>query len=286
MNKRTLSIILTVIALCSTLPASAQLKLPRVSQKATVSQTIGLTDVTIVYSRPGVKGRTIWGGLVPWDQVWRSGANEATTFTVTDDILVNGQKLAAGSYSLHTIPGKENWTIIFNKVADQWGSYDYDATKDALRVSVKPETAPLEEWLSFSFPDVSMSSATVNLRWERTRVPFRIEVDTAGKAMSASRTAVSGAKADDWRTPYQAANFAFEEKMANTEEQTQWLNQSLKVVENPTNLGLKAKMQARAGNTAAAIATAEKAIAIAKKSDKKIDTTELERMLTEWKAKK
>ncbi|HVT03323.1 MAG TPA: DUF2911 domain-containing protein [Thermoanaerobaculia bacterium] len=286
MNKRILATALTVIALCSALPALAELKLPRVSQRATVSQTIGLTEVTIVYSRPGVKGRTIWGALVPWDQVWRSGANEATMFTVSDDVLVNGQKLPAGSYSLHTIPGRESWTIILNKVADQWGSYSYDVAKDALRVTVKPEAAPFEEWLTYSFPDVSMSSANVNLRWEKVRVPFRIEVDTAAKATAASRAAVSSAKADDWKTPFSAARFAFEQEMSNTDEQMQWMTQSLKAEENPTNLGLKAQMLARAGKKKDAIATAEKAIAIAGKSEKKIDTTQLEKMLAEWKSKK
>src|SRR6266566_8301900 len=125
--------------------ASAQVRTPRPSQKASVMQTIGVTDVTITYSRPGVKGRTIWGDalpvqmakgeatlddqnvrpkgapIVPWGHVWRAGANEATTFVVTDDVLINGQKLPAGSYSLHTIPTKDEWTIVFNGTANQWG---------------------------------------------------------------------------------------------------------------------------------------------------------------------
>ena len=129
--------ILTLLA-----PAAAHaqqaLKLPRPSPKATVVQTVGLTDVTITYSRPGVKGRTIWGDLVPYDKVWRTGANEATTFQVSQDVKINGQALPAGTYSLHTIPGKTQWTVIFNKTADQWGSYDYDQTKDALRIQVTP----------------------------------------------------------------------------------------------------------------------------------------------------
>ena len=142
---------------------SAQLRLPRPSPKATVMQTIGVTDVTIVYSRPAVKGRKIWGDwpaevageatldnqntrppgapIVPYGHVWRTGANEATQFTVTDDVLINGQPLPAGSYSLHSIPGKDEWTIIFNTVAQQGGSFEYDAKKDALRVKTKPEVS-------------------------------------------------------------------------------------------------------------------------------------------------
>src|SRR5436189_249966 len=106
-------------------PVAAQLKLPAVSQHASVTQTVGLTDITITYSRPGVKGRTIFGGLVPYGQVWRTGANLATQFAVSTDVMVEGQKLPAGTYSLHTIPGRDLWTIIFNKDAGQWGSFSY-----------------------------------------------------------------------------------------------------------------------------------------------------------------
>ena len=104
-------------------PALAQLDLPRPSPKATVSQTVGLTDITITYCRPGVKGRVIWGGLVPYDQVWRTGANEATTITFSDEVTIEGTKLPAGTYGLFTIPGKDEWTVIFNKGAKQWGAY-------------------------------------------------------------------------------------------------------------------------------------------------------------------
>ena len=123
--KRILSFALILLAL-SSLAFAQELNLPRISQKAAVMQTIGLTDVTITYSRPGVKGRVIWGELVPYDKVWRTGANKATTISLSDDVTINGQSIAAGTYSLHTIPGKDQWTVIFNKVANQWGSYSYD----------------------------------------------------------------------------------------------------------------------------------------------------------------
>src|SRR6187431_3228823 len=112
--------LVAIVAAASLADASsaADLKLPRTSQKAQVMQTVGLTDVTITYSRPGVKGRTIWGDLVPYDKVWRTGANEATAITFSTDVKVNGQPLAAGTYSLHTIPTKNDWTVIFNKKAE------------------------------------------------------------------------------------------------------------------------------------------------------------------------
>src|SRR5690242_13231702 len=165
----------------------------RPSQKASVMQTIGVTDITITYSRPPVNKRTIFADapadmearhkgeatldnqnerkpgepIVPYNHVWRAGANEATLFQVTDDVLINGQPLKAGSYSMHTIPGKDEWTIIFNNDPGQWGSFSYEAAKDALRVKTKPQmVADNQEWLMYSFDPVTDNSAQVNIRSE------------------------------------------------------------------------------------------------------------------------
>src|SRR5947207_6929609 len=175
----------------------------RPSQKASVLQTIAVTDITITYSRPPVKGRPIFADappsmearakgeatldnqnerqpgepIVPYNHVWRAGANEATLFQVTDDVLINGQPLKAGIYSLEAIPGKEEWTIIFNNDPGQWGAFTYDAKKDALRVKTKPQMASdNQEWLVYTFDPVTENSATVNLRWEKVRAPFTVEV--------------------------------------------------------------------------------------------------------------
>src|SRR5688572_32034788 len=151
------ALMMLLVAMSAIAVGQAPLRLPRPSQKASVMQTVGVTDVTITYSRPGVKGRAIWGDppagapagsatlddararaagavIVPYGRVWRTGANEATTFTVTDDVLVNGQPLKAGTYSLHTIPGRDEWTIIFNSDPGQWGSFAYDEKKDVLQL--------------------------------------------------------------------------------------------------------------------------------------------------------
>src|SRR5918992_1151428 len=164
LKRISVSFFAVLFVFCFAASAFAQVRVPRPSQKASVTQTIGVTDVTITYHRPGVKGRKIWGDppagapagtatlddararpadavIVPFGRVWRTGANEATTFKVTDDVLINGQPLAAGSYSLHTIPGRDEWTIIFNKDDGQWGSFTYDEKKDALRVKAKPQAA-------------------------------------------------------------------------------------------------------------------------------------------------
>jgi hypothetical protein len=167
---------------------SAQDK-PRASLKASVSQTIGAdTEITIVYSRPGVKGRKIWGELVPYGLTpgnkysdgkpfpWRAGANENTTIEVTKDVLVNGKKLPAGKYGLHMIPSEKEWEIIFSKDNDKWGSFKYDEANDALRVTVTPVEAPQREWLTYGFENLAGTSATAYLHWEKLKVPFRIEV--------------------------------------------------------------------------------------------------------------
>jgi hypothetical protein len=151
-----------------------------------------LTDITIAYSRPGVKGRQIWGTLVPYDKVWRTGANEATTITFSQEVKIDGKPLPAGTYSLHTIPGKEEWTVIFNKDAKQWGSYSYEQANDALRVRVKPQQGEHAEWMTFSFPDVSTNAATLQFAWEKVRIPIRLELDTVAQAMAGIQKALSG----------------------------------------------------------------------------------------------
>lgn len=151
----------------------------RISPKAEVEQTVGFTKITIDYSRPGVKGRKIWGGLVPYDVVWRAGANEATKITFATDVKINGKKLKAGSYSFFTIPTPKNWTIIFNKVADQWGAFEYNDTEDALRIVVTPETDDncWQEWLAYTFTKTSDNTAVIRLVWEKLKVPFTVEVE-------------------------------------------------------------------------------------------------------------
>ncbi len=150
----------------------------RISPKAGVEQTVGFTKITIDYSRPGVKGRTIWGALVPYNVVWRAGANEATKITFSTDVKINGKKLKAGSYGFFTIPTAKNWTIIFNKVADQWGAFEYNDVEDALRVEVTPEKddSCWQEWLAYTFTKTSDNTAVMRLEWEKLKVPFTVEV--------------------------------------------------------------------------------------------------------------
>jgi Protein of unknown function (DUF2911) len=299
-----------LLVLCGASHVSAQnaaaLRLPRPSQKATVTQTIGVTDVTITYSRPGVKGRKIWGDapssapagtatlddartrakdapIVPYGHVWRTGANEATTFAVTDDVLINGQKLAAGTYSLHTIPGTQEWTIIFNSDAGQWGSFTYDEKKDVLRVKAKPQTvAENQEWLLYSFPEVGPTSAQVNIRWERLRVPFTVEVPNIETLLRSRIDAAVAANPTDWRIPLNVSNYYANDN--KWDEALKWIEQSIKVKETFQNLAAKAQFLFGAGRKDEAIALAEQAIARGKAD--KADTSRLEKRLADWKAAK
>lgn len=168
---------------------NAQRNQVRASLKASVMQVLGVdTEITITYSRPGVKGRKIWGELVPYglapgnkyskDQPypWRAGANENTTIEFNKDILIEGNPLPAGKYGIHMIPSEKDWTIIFSKNSSAWGSFQYNQEEDALRVTVTPVKAPHQEWLEFGFDDLAGTSATAYLHWEELKVPFKIKL--------------------------------------------------------------------------------------------------------------
>jgi len=311
LKRSSVSMFAVIFVLCFAVSAFAQISVPRPSQKASVSQTIGVTDVTITYSRPGVKGRKIWGDplpgqtatgeatlddqnkrpkdavIVPWGHVWRTGANEATTFVVTDDVLINGQKLAAGSYSLHTIPTKDEWTIVFNGTANQWGSFSYDPAKDTLRVKAKPQWVnENQEWLEYTFDPVTDDSAQVNIRWEKISVPFTVKVpDVATTTLAKLKTAVGNAKPDDWRTPMQAGNYLINnQNPADDAQGMAWLDQSIKVKETFQNLSAKANALYKAGKKEEAFALAEQAIQRGKTD--KVDTTNFEKRLADMKAGK
>jgi len=260
---------------------------PRPSPKGAVTQTVGMTDVTVTYSRPGVKGRKIWGDLVKYGEVWRTGANEATQIVFADDVTVSGTKLPAGRYSLHTLPGKDEWTVIFNKEADQWGSYNYDEKKDALRVKAKPEAAEMAELLTISFPAVKENGATLAIHWEKVRVSVPIEVDTKTIAVAKAKDAIAKAKADDWRTPLGASRWARDAKL--TAEAKEWLEKSIAAKATLGNLTDKARMLADEGKKAEAIAAGEKALAAAKTQDPKPSAEAVaatEKLVADWKAKK
>ncbi len=280
----TATLVVAAIALV-TAPAPAQLKLPRVSPAASVTQSIGLTDLTVTYSRPGVKNRVIWGELVPYDKSWRTGANEATSFTTTDEIQFGGQKLAAGTYSLFTIPTKDEWTVVLNSEKDLWGAFEVKPDKDVLRAKVKPTPAEHQEWMLFAFEDLTPASANLVLRWEKLRVAVPIAVDVNAKVLAGCRAAVDTAKADNWRTRLSASRWCLDNDQAAAEARS-WMEQALKIEKNYSTLGLLARWQLKDGKKSDAIATAQNAIAAGKASKDKVDTSQLEKSLSEWQAAK
>ena len=296
-----------------------KVRLPQASPAATVSQTIGITDISITYHRPSVRGRTIWGditsekvaGLIkansvapaaegegtvdgapgggkdfpiaPNGHVWRAGANEATKFTVSDDVLVNGQKLAAGAYSLHIIPGKEEFTVIFNKTADQWGSFRYDAKQDALRVKAKPVwQKDSQEQLSYDIPSMTPNSAQVILRWEKVAVPFTIEVPNQDALVRSKIDAAIAANPSDWQIPLAVANAYFNDD--KLDDAMVWVDKSIKVKETFPNLRTKANLLFNMGKKTEAIAVAEQALARGKAEG--ADTVRFEKFLADLKAGK
>lgn len=222
--------------------AQTDLNLPEASQLAVVKQRVGVTDITITYHRPLVKGRKIWGGVVPMDKVWRAGANENTTFEVSDPILVEGKPLPKGTYGLHMIPSANSWTIIFSKMAVAWGSYTYDKAEDALRVEVKPLTiADNEEALEYEFENPTANSVTVTMKWEKVAVPVRVTVNDADTVFPGIRNQLRGRAQYSWGPPNEAANFALEKK-TNLEEGLKWADLSIQNEERFENLSTKADL--------------------------------------------
>jgi len=266
--------------------AHADFVAPRVSPNATVKQTIGITDLTISYSRPGVKNRTIWGELVPYDKPWRTGANDATTFTATTDVTIAGQKLAAGTYSFFTIPSTKDWTIIFSKQHDLWGAFDYDPKQDALRVTATPTAAAAPtEWMYLGFDNLTPNSADLVLRWEKLALAVPVAVDLNGTVISKARAEVSAAKSDDWKTPLAAARWCLDNSV-NLDEGKAWMQKSVKIQPGFSNLTLQARYEMKDGRKDAAIATAQKAIAAGKAAKPPADVTSTEKLVADWQAGK
>lgn len=299
---------------CAALYVQAQQQPVRVrplypSPKASVMQTIGVTDITITYSRPAMKGRTIFADapaemearakgeatldnqnerkagepIVPYNHLWRAGANDATVFQVTDDVLINGQPLKAGTYSLHAIPGKDEWTIIFNNDSGQWGSFTYDAKKDALRVKTKPQQlSENQEWLLYTFDPVSENSTTVNIRWEKVRVPFTVEVKDVKALWRAKADAVMAANPSNELLPLQAASTYANDK--NWDEALKLVDQSIKIKETFRNLVSKTNLLWAAGRKEEALKVADQAIAKGKAEN--ANTAAFEKRVADMKAGK
>jgi hypothetical protein len=246
------------------LPSLAQLPVtpPGPSPHASVTETVAVTEIAVTYSRPAVKGRKIWGGLVPYGQVWRAGANENTVVAFSTAVKVEGQPLPAGRYGLHAIPTEGSWTVIFSKESRAWGSYSYDQKEDALRVTVTPQAGENVERLLYTFDDVTDASATLSLRWERLRVPVKIDVDRVATVTADLSGQLRGLPRFGW----QGWNGAAQWLVANGGDldlATAWIDKSIALQENGANLMTKAALLEKKGDAKAAAELRRKADEVA-----------------------
>ena len=235
--------VITALVHCGAPPANAQtdLDLPLASQAAEVKQRVGVTDITIKYHRPLVNGRKIWGGLVPFGQVWRAGANENTTIEFSTPVSVQGKPLPAGTYGLHMMPNPDTWTVIFSKMAVAWGSYTYSQSEDALRVEVKPHPTEMEEALEYEFEDLKPDSVVVTMKWEKLAVPFRVSVSDAETVLPAIHNQLRGRAQYSWGPLNEAAQYCLTKK-TDLEEALKWAERSIQIEERFENLSTKADL--------------------------------------------
>ena len=227
MNRPLLCALLSLGLLAADAAAQLDMPVPRASPQARVVQTVGITQVTVDFGRPAVKGRQVFGGLVPFGQVWRAGANENTVVTLDGPVQVEGRTMEAGRYGLHMIPASGQWTVVFSHNATSWGSYFYDPAEDALRVTVTPVESAHTEWLSYGFEDLAEDGASLVLRWAGLAVPLRLGVDLEATAVTALRDDyLRGLKAWDPAAYAQAASWCLSHEL-NLEEALGWIDRSI-----------------------------------------------------------
>jgi len=265
---------------------------PRASQRQEITQTVGDTTIAIVYHRPNVKGRKIWGGLVPYGEVWRAGANENTTIEFSRDVFINGKPLPAGKYGFHTIPTAGKWTLIFSKANSDWGSFSYDEKKDALRVEVTPVAlGHSHESLAYIFNNVAADSVEVDLVWEKLSVPFTVGIgDINARTVEGLRKAIAERKEGDTRPLLTAANFVTSNKMtADYDDAEKWFDEASASGETFNTASGKARLYFAKGDKAKAVEFGEKALKLAAEAERPPNAEMLDAFkstVEEWKASK
>lgn len=266
-------------ALTMTSHAHAELRLPTPSPKAKVFQSVGVTDISLEYSSPGVKGREIFGKLVPFGKLWRTGANSATTITFSDKVMVGGKAVPAGTYSVFSIPNKKAWTLILNKNAKQGGTRKYDAKLDAVRIELKPTAIPKRERMTFIFANTTDATTHLHLEWDKVRLAVPVTVATAalsvkniGKATGhTSRLLANAAR-------YYAGNKQVDKALS-------YINRSIAVEESWFNLYLKSQYLAEKKQYKQAIPLAEKAWKLGLKADYFFWKDQVKKSIADWKKK-
>lgn len=271
------ALLLLSMVILSAISFAQDFRTPRPSPDATVSQFVGVTKITIDYSSPGVKDRKIWGELVPFGEVWRTGANEATTITFTDAVSINGNELAAGTYGIHSIPNANEWEIIFSKDTQVDAGSTFDPKKEVLRIKVKPEEHHFMERMTFLFTDATENSVNVSLNWEKLHVSFKVDVKTQDITLQKARDAFK------WNQLMAGATYCLDNNI-NMEEGFKWIQASSLINENYWNTRIKAQYYGKMNKKSEAISTMEKAIELGSKMpNAPFDFDRMKQMLSDWK---
>jgi hypothetical protein len=271
------------LALSLAAGALAEIQLPQASPAAAVMQEVGISRVKIHYHRPAVQGRKIWGGLVPYGKVWRLGANEATILEIPHQATIDGNKIAAGKYSLFAIPEADSWTFIVNKIPDQWGAFAYKQEQDALRFQVKPQAAPFREWFDIDIVPLSDRVMRVDVAWEKLRVPFTIEFDTETIMWTTIEAALVNPQRT-WEDYHNAARYA-QRRNKRLEEALKWVDAAMERADNYWNYELKGLLLHQLGRDPEAIPMMLKAKEMAQGKAPQEWMDEVDRRLAEWKKK-
>jgi hypothetical protein len=272
-----------IVAACCLVASAAfaqKLDLPAKSPAAKLTQTVGLTDITIEYSSPAVKGRKIWGALVPYKEVWRTGANQATRFTFSKDVIIADKPVPAGTYAFFAIPGDKQWTLILNKEAFQGGSFGYKQEQDVLRVDVKPAAVPMRERLAYAVTNFTDDTAQIDLEWEKLRVSLPVKLKTAEQAAANIKEATD----NNWQPMNAAARYLLYNKdYAGALEKVE---KSIAIRETWLNTWVKAQALAGQGKYKDAYPLAEKAKSLGDQTPKEFFFAEdVKKALAEWKNK-
>ncbi len=239
---------------------------PKQSPRGSVGQTVGLTTIGITYDRPAVNGRPVWGKLVPFDSVWRAGANENTVISFSSPVRIGGKTVESGRYGLHMIPANGDWTVILSRQANAWGSFSYDPKEDALRFTTTPAPGDMHERLTYTLDDPTEDGVVATLRWEKLAVPIPIEVNTKTVVTDSLRQQLRGLGRFFWQPWSQAAAWCAASGV-NLAEATAWADRSIAINENFTNLRVKAALLGQRGDQAGAQAAAQRSLAIATEAD-------------------
>lgn len=257
--------LMSVMTFCFTSFAFAQLQMPQPSPSAMVKQTVGLTDITITYSSPAMRQREVWGGLVPYGQVWRTGANKVTNITFSDAVSIDGKKVEAGTYALLSIPTEKEWTFIINKNAEQWGAGEYDEKEDVIRFKATPTVSPIiNERMIFTISAVEDRQGEISLWWSNTRVSFVVDTDPVSKVVATIESTLK--QADNlWYTYAQSAEYYLDNNQ-NKEKALEWVNKSISLNNHFYNNWIKARVLVAQNNTGGVSSNAQTSIDMVKKA--------------------